>query len=140
MRGGALAPLVWAGLLAVLAIINAVWTTGNVIQGGTFAAAVGATLSLAVLLVGLSPQARRKGPPGLDTRPETVPAASLASVVAGLALGCFVFGFTFSRFFVYFGGGLLVAALGRLGFELRAQRDARRRAHADWVDSGKGQS
>lgn len=124
MRGGALAPLIWALLLAILAVINAIWTTGNVIQGGTFAAAVGSILALAVILVALSPEARRRGAPELDVRPEPAPAASLAAVVAGLAMGCFVFGFAFGRFPIFFGGGLLVAALGRLTVEHRAQRRA----------------
>jgi hypothetical protein len=127
MRGGALAPLTWAGLLVVLGIINAIWTSGDTIQSGTFAAAIGSIVALAVLLSALSPAARRKGPPKPQPRLEVVPSASFASVVAALALGCFVFGFAFGRFPVYFGAGLLLAALGRIVVELRAQRRAQRR-------------
>ena len=127
MRGGALVPLIWAGLLSVLAVINAIWTTGNIMQGGTFAAAVGSIVSLAVLLIALSPEARHKGPPGLHAEPTPLPSASLASMIAGVALGCFVFGFAFGRFPMYFGAGLLIVALGRLFLEVRAERRAVRR-------------
>lgn len=127
MRGGALAPLIWALLLAALAITNAIWTTGNVIQGGMFAAAVGAVVALAILLIALSPQARRKGAPEPEGRPEAIPSGSLAAMIAGLSLGCFAFGFAFGRFPIYFGVGLLIASLGRLALEHRAQRRATRR-------------
>jgi hypothetical protein len=130
MRGGALAPLAWALLLALLAITNAIWTTGNIIQGGTFAAAVGSIVALAILLAALSPEARRKGEPALEARPEAVPAASLAAMLAGIALACFVFGFAFGRFPIFFGAGLLLASLGRLVAEVRAQR----RAHRRWLE------
>jgi hypothetical protein len=126
MRGGALAPLAWALLLCALGVTNAIWTTGNLIQGGEFAAAVGSIVALAVLLAALSRDALRRGEPETDGRPEAVPSASLAAAVAGCAFGCFAFGFAFGRFPVYFGGGLLAAALGRLVVEVRAQR----RAHA----------
>lgn len=127
MRGGALAPLVWALLLAALGITNVIWTTGNVIQGGMFLAAVGTVVALAVLLIALSPQARRKGAPELESRPEPIPSGSLAAMIAGLSLGCFAFGFAFGRFPLYFGAGLLIASLGRLILEHRAQRQAARR-------------
>jgi cation transport ATPase len=129
MRGGALAPLIWALLLAALAITNAIWTAGNVIQGGTFAAAVGSIVALAVLLIVLSPEARHKGAPELRTRAAALPSGSFAAMLAGLALGCFAFGFAFGRFPIFFGAGLLVVALGRLSLELRAQRRAVRSLH-----------
>lgn len=126
MRGGALAPLIWALLLSALAIINAIWTTGNIMQGADFAAAVGSVVALAVLLMALSPEARHRGEPGQEERLAAVPAASFASMLAGLAFGCFVFGFAFGRFPIFFGGGLLLASLGRLVVEIRAQRRVHR--------------
>ena len=56
-----------------------------------------------------------------------MPSASLAALIAGLAFGCFVFGLAFGHFPIYFGAGLLIAALGRLALEVRAERRARRR-------------
>lgn len=124
MRGGALVPLVWAGLLLLLAAINAIWTQGDLIQSATFLAAIGSVLALAILLIGLSPQARRTGAPEASTSPEAVPSTSLASMIAGLALGMFAFGFAFGQFPIFFGAGLLIVSLGRLIVELRAQRRA----------------
>ncbi len=48
-------------------------------------------------------------------------------MIAGLSFGCFLFGFAFGHFPIYFGAGLLIAALGRLALEMRAERRARRR-------------
>ena len=120
-------PLVWGGILVVLGAINAIWTSGNVMQGGTFLAAIGSVLALGLLLVALSPEARHRGAPEPRTDVETVPSASLAALIAGLAFGCFVFGFAFGHFPIYFGAGPLIAALGRLALEVRAERRARRR-------------
>ena len=120
-------PLIWGGILVVLGAINAIWTSGNVMQGGTFLAAIGSVLAPGLLLVALSAEARHPGAPEPRTDVETVPSASLAALIAGLAFGCFVFGFAFGHFPIYFGAGLLIAALGRLALEVRAERRARRR-------------
>jgi hypothetical protein len=127
MRGGAFVPLIWGAILVVLGTINAIWTDGNVIQSGTFLAAIGSVLALGLLLVALSPEARRRGAPEPRTDLETVPSASLAAMIAGLAFGCFLFGFAFGHFPMYFGAALLIAALARLALEVRAERRARRR-------------
>ena len=131
MRGGAWPPLLWALLLVALGAINAIWTQGNVIQGGTFLAAIGFILALALLVAALSPDARRRGAPGPEREPIAVPSASLAAMLAGLAAGAFAFGFAFGHFPIYFGVGLFIAAIGRLVIELRAQRRALRHAR-DW--------
>lgn len=122
MRGGAIVPLVWAGLLVLLAATNAIWTKGDLIQSATFLAALGSVLALALLLISVSSQARRTGAPQAHTTVEAVPSTSLASMVAGLAFGMFVFGFAFGQFPILFGAGLLIVSLGRLTVELRAQR------------------
>jgi hypothetical protein len=124
VRAGAWVPLIWAGLLVVLGTINAIWTDVDLIQSGTFLAAIGDVLALAVLLVGLSPQALHRGAPEAVEDPEALPSMSAASMIAGLAFGTFVFGFAFGKFPIFFGGGLLLLAAGRLAVEVRAQRSA----------------
>ena len=126
MRGGAFVPLIWGGILVVLGAINAIWTGGSVMQGGTFLAAIGSVLALGLLLIALSPEARHRGARQPRTDLETVPSASLAAMIAGLAFGCFLFGFAFGHFPIYFGACLLIAALGRLALEVRAERRAGR--------------
>jgi hypothetical protein len=124
VRGGVWIPLIWAGLLVILGTINAVWTDVDLIQSGTFLAAIGDVLALAVLLGALSPEALRRGPPVTGGDPEALPSMSLASMIAGLSFGVFVFGFAFGKFPIFFGGGLLLLAIGRLVIEVRAQRRA----------------
>lgn len=131
MRGGAWVPLVWAGLLVILGTINAVWTDVDLIQSGTFLAAIGDVLALAVLLGARSPQALRRGAPENERDPVALPSMSLASMIAGLAFGVFVFGFAFGTFPIAFGGGLLLLAIGRLAVEVRAQRRALARVKRD---------
>jgi hypothetical protein len=136
MRGGALAPLIWSVLLLALAVTNVIWTSGDAIQAGTFGFAIVSIWLLGLVLIRLAPEARRKGPPEPLLRPEVVPSASLAAMVAGIGFGAFVFGFAFGRFWIFLGAGVFLASLGRLFVELRAQRRAHRRSlrespHAD---------
>jgi len=106
------APLAWALLLAVFGTINAIWTHDG-IQVAEFGFAV---LVILCLAVGLWLRGReRAGPAALRS-------ASLAAAVAGLGVASIVFGLAFGHFPMYFGAGLLLAALGRLAFELRSQR------------------
>jgi hypothetical protein len=112
VSSGARAPLAWATLLAVLGTINAIWT-GDGIQIALFGFAVGAILGLAAGLVVV---------PARPTGPETVPTVSLAAVVVALGIASIVFGVAFGHFPIYFGAGLVVAGLGRVAVELRAQR------------------
>jgi ABC-type xylose transport system permease subunit len=56
---------------------------------------------------------------------DTVPEASVAAVLAAIALAAIMFGLVWARFLVDFGVGLLVVALARLVLEVRAEREAR---------------
>jgi hypothetical protein len=121
VRGGAIPLLAWGTLLAVLGAINWIWT-GDAIQVGTFGFAILVVIGSAGTLVLLRRDAIRRGPPEPEDTPQAVPDVSVGAVVAGLSIGSFAFGFVFGRFFVYFGLGMLVLALGRLAIEVRAQR------------------
>lgn len=121
MRGGALPLLCWALLLTVTGTLNAIWT-GDLIQTGTFAAAVFAILTTAIVLIVRSPEAARKGEPARRTRPEPIPTTSAAAAFTAVGVGMLVFGFAFGHFPIYFGAGMIVVGLGRLAIELRAQR------------------
>jgi hypothetical protein len=127
VRGGAIPLLAWGALLVVLGAINWIWT-GAAIQVATFAFAVLVVVAGGGVLVLLSRQALRPGPPEPRSDPEAVPDVSMAAVVAGLSVGSFAFGFVFGTFFVYFGAGMLVLSLGRLAIEVRAQRRSERAA------------
>ena len=124
MRGGAIPLLAWGTLLLVLLVGNWVWT-GDAVQVGTFALAVGLIYAGAALLVALDHEALRKGPPAPTGEPEAIPVASLAAVVAGLAIACIGFGLVWAGFLIYFGAGVLVLSLGRLLLEVRAEHQER---------------
>jgi hypothetical protein len=127
MRAGAIPLLAWAALLAVLMIVNWIWT-GDALQVGTFAFAVLAVLSGAALVAVLSRgEALRPGPPEPSGEPELVVAASAGAVLAALGIASIVFGFVFGTFPIYFGAGVLVIAAGRLVAELRSERQTRER-------------
>jgi hypothetical protein len=68
----------------------------------------------------------RRGPPEPRTTSQTIPNASVAAVGIGLSIGCILFGVAWANFLVYFGGGLLLASLGRLVLELRSEQTTRR--------------
>ena len=121
MRGGAIPLLAWATGLMVLLAINWIWT-GDAIQVGTFALAAGIVYVAAGLLALAYRQALRPGPPEPHHDPEAVPQYSLAAPIAGLSVGCMLFGVVWARFLVFFGAGILLVSLGRLALELRAQR------------------
>ncbi|HWF51355.1 MAG TPA: hypothetical protein VG294_12020 [Solirubrobacteraceae bacterium] len=125
MSGGAIPLLAWGALLVVLGAINWIWT-GDAIQVETFAFAVLVIIGSAGALVLMSRQALRHGPPQPRGDPEAVPQVSVAAVVAGLSVGSIAFGFVFGAFFTLFGFGMLVASLGRLAIEVRAQRRSER--------------
>jgi hypothetical protein len=123
VRGGAIPLLCWAALLTVTGTLNAIWT-GDWIQSATFAAAVLAiTVTAAGLIVG-APEAARRGEPTRPTGPEAIPTGSFAAMFTAVGLGMLVFGLVFGHFPIYFGAGMIVAGLGRLAIELRAQRRA----------------
>lgn len=125
MRGGALPLLCWVLALAVMGTVNAIWT-GDTIQIGTYTAAVVSIAVLAGLLVLSAPEARQRGEPTAPNKPEAVTRSSVAVVVMALGLGTLLFGFVFGHFPIYFGAGMILAGLGRLLLELRAQREALR--------------
>lgn len=125
MRGGALPILAWALLLSTSGVLNAIWT-GDTIQIGTFAAAVLAILLMATALIVRSREAARRGPPSPPTQPEPVTHTSFGTMIAAVGVGALLFGLVFGHFIVYFGAGMIVAGLGRLAVELRAQRRAMR--------------
>jgi hypothetical protein len=124
VRGGALPLLAFAALLTILLTINWIWTD-DAIQVGTFAFAVMVMLTIAAALTISRRDAARRGPPPPADAPQTVPAASLASVSAGVGAASIAFGAAFGRFLVYFGAGLLIASLGRIAVEARAERRSR---------------
>ena len=123
MRGGALPLMFWATLLALFGIMNAIWTA-DTIQVATFAAGVLAVASLAGALALRSRDALRRGEPPPSDAPEAIPRASSAAVLVALGLGMLVFGFAFGHFPIYLGSGVILAGLGRLWVEKRAQRRA----------------
>ncbi len=128
MKGGAIPLLAWGMVLLILGTINWIWT-GDAIQVGMFGFAVLAVWSAAGLVIALAGRlALRRGPPGLDPQPETVPQGSLGAVLAGLSVASILFGFVFGTFPIYFGAGLLVISIGRLTVERRSELVTRRRA------------
>ncbi len=122
MRGGALPVIVWGCLLGALMATNAIWT-GDTIQIGDYAYAM---LTLVTIVVALTLTSRRRalrrGPPELDERPEPVPDISFGAALAAVGFAALVFGLAFGHFFIYFGAGLMVLGLARVGVELRSQR------------------
>lgn len=125
MRGGAIPVLCWAALLMALMALNWVWT-GDTIQVASLAFASLMVLGVAGAAIVLARQeALRRGPPPVSGEPETVSHASLPAALAGIAVASMGLGLAFGRFLIYFGAALLIASLGRLAFELSAQRRAR---------------
>jgi hypothetical protein len=128
MRGGALPFLAWGALLLVLFTANWIWE-GRLIQVGP---TVGALLIIWGAALGLwlsrRDEALRRGEPAAAASAEALPASSTGAVIAGLSIGCIVFGVVWAPFLVYLGLAMLIVALARVGLELRAQRAARESA------------
>ncbi len=125
MRGGAIPLLAWGTLLLVLFIVNWVWDAKAV----NAAEAALAALIVYAGALGLWLARResiRRGPPPPQTSIEGSPSMSVGAVLAGLAVGAILFGLVWAQFIVYFGFGLLLAALGRLVIEVRSERASRR--------------
>jgi uncharacterized membrane protein YfcA len=129
MRGGAIPLLIWASLLAASGTLNAIWT-GDDIQIEEFAGAVLITLLTAAVLIARRREAVQRGEPTAPDKPEPVTHASFAVVIGAIGFAAFLFGFVFGHFFIYFGLGLMVAALGRLGNELYHEWRALHRSDA----------
>ena len=129
MRAGAIPILVWGSLLG-LSLIGCWIVTDDGIQVGEFAFAVGVVYLWAGAYTARSREAIQRGEPEQDETIEAVPAASLSTVGIAVGISGLGFGLVWSRFFVYFGGGLALFSAGRLWFELRAQRASRRLVEA----------
>ena len=126
MRGGAIPPLAWGALLALLLAGNWVWT-GDALQVAMFAFAVCVVWGAAAVAWARSVEALRRGPPPPATqgRPDAVPDVSAGAALLGAALAFLVFGLAFGRFVIYVGAGLLVLAAARVAVELRSARRSR---------------
>lgn len=111
MTGGTRPMLFWALLLSLSGLLNAIWA-GISVQTATFGAAV---LAIVVTAAGILTRRARRGP-------EPITHASFGTMIAAVGVGTLLFGFVFGHFIIYFGAGLIVAGLGRLGLELLAQR------------------
>ena len=124
MRGGAIPLLAWGTVLLVLYAINWIWE-GRAVQAAETVFAVFVIYGAGLLLWLARREAIRPGPPEPRAEPEAVPRLSLSAVLVGLSMGCLVFGIAWSKFLVYFGAGLLLASLGRMALEVRAERRSR---------------
>jgi hypothetical protein len=125
MRAGAIPLLAWGALLAVLMVINWIWT-GDAIQVGTFAFAVAAVWGIASVLTVRRRDALRPGPPPPPAEPQAVPTASLGAVLVGVSVASIVFGLAFGRFLIYFGAALLIVSAALVARELHDERRERR--------------
>jgi hypothetical protein len=130
VRGGAIPILAWGTILLVLAIGNWVWDAKPV-NGAAATAAVAIIYGFGVAVWLARGEAIRRGPPEPRTEVENVPAASVSAMVIGLSVGCALFGLVWARFLLYFGIAMLVASVGRLAVELRAERASRRQVLGD---------
>jgi uncharacterized iron-regulated membrane protein len=116
--------LAWGTVLLVLYVGNWIWE-GRPVQIGETLLAVLVVYAGAGLLWLLRRDAIRRGAPPAQPEPEALPEASLAAVVAGLSVGMILFGLAWAKFLVLFGLATLIASLGRLVTELRAERRTR---------------
>ena len=135
MRGGALPLCFWALLLATAGTLNAIWT-GDTIQIGTFAAAVTMILIfiLALSIRSRGESLRRGEDPVRPRMPEALPRTSTGAAAIGIGIGTLIFGLAFGHFPIYLGIGIVIAGMGRLAIELRAQRLALRQARGQAHD------
>ena len=127
MRGGAIPLLVWGTLLLVLFIGNWIWEA-KAINAAEAAFAALVIYAVGVILWLARREAVRRGPPEQEREPEALPEGSLAAASAGISIGMVMFGMVWARFLVFFGAGILLASLVRIGLECREQRTYARQA------------
>jgi Na+/H+-translocating membrane pyrophosphatase len=126
VRGGSIPLLAWGVLLAVLLVVNAVWTS-DTIQVALFGFAAGIVfLGALAFSVASRGESLRRGAPAASSDPEAVPTSSLGAVMVAVGFAALMFGLVFGRFLVYFGAGVVIASLGQVTRELRDERRARR--------------
>jgi peptidoglycan/LPS O-acetylase OafA/YrhL len=125
MRGGALVVLVWSLLLLVLFVGHWLYA-GEGTQIAITAGSVGVIVLWGALGALLGREALRRGPPPPRRAVEAVPDFSFAAGLIGFSIASIGFGFAWGHFLTYFGLGLLVISLVRLGIELRSQRETLR--------------
>jgi hypothetical protein len=126
VRGGSLPGFAWGALLAVLLIGCWIWT-GDALQVGEFAFAVGVTWGGAVAYMAIGGrESARPGEPPARRISETIPTGSVSAALLGIAFASILYGFEFGRWLTYTGVGLLIAALGLLVREYRSERALRR--------------
>jgi drug/metabolite transporter (DMT)-like permease len=118
VKGGAVVLLFWAFLLAVNTVVMAAVFNENPTSVLLLGGAAAATALVALFL-----WLRRRRAAGEDPDPERpVTEVSMASALVGLALALMLLGAQFGVWLVLIGGGLLVAGLGGVTRELRAER------------------
>jgi hypothetical protein len=94
--------LVWAGMLAVLAVVLLAWTRSALENGLLFGAAAVTLLLAALALLAREPRRR------------VVPDLSLATAVTAVGAGLAVAGSAFGTWLVLIGAGVLVIGLAGL--------------------------
>ena len=118
MKGGALVLLVWSLLLAVNTAVMAAVFNENPTSVWLLGGAAAATA-----LVALGLWLRRRRAEGEDPDVERpVTEVSMASALVGTALALMLLGAQFGLWLVLIGGGLLLAGVGGVTRELRAER------------------
>jgi hypothetical protein len=122
MRGGARPVLIWLGILTASGVLDAIWT-GDLVQIGMVVIAVGLVSAVVIGVIIANPDALRRGEPG-PRGTETIIGSSFAAFFLAFGFAVFVFGWTFGKFPIFVGAGMMILGIGRLIGEWRAQRQA----------------
>ncbi|MCW3018756.1 MAG: hypothetical protein JWN10_1064, partial [Solirubrobacterales bacterium] len=88
-------------------------------------------VSVVALAVSSRLRALRRGAPEPVERPEAVPDISFGAAIVAVGFAALIFGLAFGHFFIYFGAGVMVLGLGRVGVELHSQRHTLERYSTD---------
>ena len=114
----------WAGLLALLAILHAVWSDGRELGPYLWGYAVAVVFACGVAAVAYDRRTLRRGAPERDTDLDVVSEVSFGAVLLGVAAALTLFGQAFGNALTYIGFGLMALAFGRLVVETLAMRRA----------------